>query len=97
MSKTIPLITLGSPVAWKSQANGGYTTKSGHIVHVVKPGAMPNFAALAKKHGARSNYGGGSARDHESYVVLVPQGTTGKAKPLLYWPVVSGLRLVVEA
>ena len=79
----------GDTVTWVSQATGGHTRKTGTVVAVVPAGANPRVSELASKFNARSAYGGGVARSHQSYVVSVPQGTTGKARPVLYWPVVS--------
>lgn len=41
-----------------------------------------------------SSYGYGKTRDHRSYLVVVESG--GKAKPKIYWPRVSALKLVDE-
>jgi hypothetical protein len=81
----------GDDVSWKSQAGGGWATKTGTIVAVVNAKTQPKFDTLMRKHGARSNYGGGMRRDHESYIVLVPCGKTDKAKPILYWPRAAAL------
>lgn len=78
----------GDAVTWTSS----YTVKRGTVVRVVPAGTYPQMGLLCDELRARSAYGGGSTRDHESYVVLVPQGTTGKAKPILYWPVASLLK-----
>ncbi|MFF3704728.1 MULTISPECIES: hypothetical protein [Pseudomonas] len=64
----------GDRVTWLSSAGGSWKEKTGIVVKVVKAGESPKVA------------GSGWPRDHESYVVEVPQGTTGKAKPRLYWP-----------
>jgi hypothetical protein len=73
----------GETVTWKSSSLGTWKEKTGTIVSVVKIGEAPDLM------------GSGWPRDHESYVVSVPQGSTGKAKPKLYWPRVSALRLVI--
>ncbi len=80
---------IGEIVEWKSQANGSVKLKRGEIVEIITPGRSCNLVWLAKKHNAKSAYGGGIVRDHESYAVLVP----GKKdrKPTLYWPRVSKL------
>lgn len=92
------MFKVGSKVTWSSQAHGSRTTKVGTIVAVVPPGGSPSraFAAVRKTLNARSAFGGGMARDHESYLVSVTVGKTDKAKPALYWPLVSQLRRVEE-
>jgi len=72
----------GDKVKWSSSAQGSWKEKTGVVVKVVRAGSEPNLV------------GSGWPRDHESYVVEVAQGTTGKAKPKLYWPRVAGLELV---
>lgn len=84
----------GDKVAWYSMANGSTTKKAGQIVSVVGAGEQPNVGGLAKKMNARTAYGWGSPRGHESYIVSVPQGKTANARPVLYWPVVSRLEKV---
>lgn len=85
---------VGQDVTWLSQAQGSATRKEGTVAQIVAAGAKPNIQGLSRKHGARSAYGGGMARDHESYVVLVPGGKTDKAKPVLYWPRAAALTLL---
>jgi hypothetical protein len=74
------------------------------VVAVVPPRALPDFRALEKEHGAREGTVGTrvmeiTARDHESYVVLVQSGKNGvgasgrPVKPMLYWPRVSTLHV----
>jgi hypothetical protein len=70
----------GHEVYWTSQAQGRAKCKAGIVVEVVAPGVRPSLA------------GCGFARNHESYVVEVPQGPN--AKPQRYWPVVSNLHQV---
>ena len=87
-------IGLGAVVRWSSQAGGNWQTKEGTVVKVVQPKTDPCMLELARSLKARSNWGGGGWRDHESYVVSVPGGKTAKAKPVLYWPVASKLQVV---
>lgn len=73
-------VKLGDMVQWTSQAGGCTRTKRGAIVAVVPAGTMPDTRKV-------SRYGGGMARDHESYLVKVP----GKGT---YWPRVNALELI---
>lgn len=75
-------INLGMKVKWVSQANGGWKEKVGTVVEVVDANYPPKSPA-----------GSGWMRNHESYIVSVP-GKTAKAKPKLYWPRVSALKVV---
>jgi hypothetical protein len=72
----------GDKVKWSSSAQGSWKEKTGVVVTVVQAGVSPKLV------------GSGWPREHESYVVEVAQGTTGKAKPKLYWPRVTALALV---
>lgn len=92
MAKTTMQFEAGDRVTWASQASGGWTEKTGEVVKVVPPKAYSEVGRIAEELGARSAFGGGMPRDHESYVVKVQPGKTGNAKPVLYWPVVSKLR-----
>ena len=89
---------IGSGVTWTSQAGGSTKTKVGTVVAVIPGGPKSAHSAisainrLAKGGIHRSAFGGGWDRPHESYVVEVPQGTSGRAKPVLYWPVASALK-----
>ena len=71
---------VGDQVEWTSQAGGNTRTKRGKIVAVVPAGTMPDTKGV-------SHYGGGMARNHESYLVKV----LGKGT---YWPRAAALRLV---
>ncbi len=71
----------GDKVTWSSSAQGSWKTKTGTVVKVVKSGESPKLV------------GSGWPRDHESYVIEVPQGVTGKASSKLYWPRVSALKV----
>lgn len=77
---------LNEEVKWTSQAQGCTTTKTGRIVFVL-PSDASWPTGLEKDY--ISHYGGGSHRDHESYLVAVPAKKNGK--PHLYWPRVSAL------
>ena len=83
---------VGSRVRWTSQAGGNTKEKVGTVVAVVSGGpnsgseARAAIDALVGRGTHRSAFGGGWDRAGESYIVEVPQGTTGKAKPVLYWP-----------
>jgi hypothetical protein len=74
--------SLGDRVEWTSQGSGSARMKSGVIVQVVAPLALPsreNFPSLYQGSGV------GSARRHRSYVVQVQDLK-------YYWPRVSMLR-----
>jgi hypothetical protein len=75
---------VGQGVTWRSQAQGSTTTKTGVIVEVVPPNVRPDTTGRPGLNGC------GSGRNHESYVIEVPQGLKAAAKH--YWPVVSILR-----
>lgn len=89
---------VGDAVQWTSQAGGSTKTKVGKVIAVIQGGSNSAERAngeIKKRVRAgthRSAYGGGWARPDVSYVVEVPQGTTGRAKPILYWPVASALK-----
>ena len=82
------MFKLGDKVEWASQSGGSLKVKRGEVVKVVAPKTRPNFMALDALHNSRNVYGGGSPRNHESYIVKVQEGNR---KPVLYWPRVSGL------
>ena len=86
------ILDVGKEVYWESGAGYGWTRKRGKIVAVIPAGIDPTSAVMSalKEHGARSAFGGGRARGHDSYLVLVPHH--GKGKPTIYWPLVSSLR-----
>jgi hypothetical protein len=71
---------LNDVVSWNSASAGIWKEKTGTVVEVVKAGKAPAHE--------KSDW---FSRDHESYVVSVPSG--GKAKPKIYWPRVSALKL----
>ncbi len=77
---------LGDRVTWTSQAQGSSKTKTGTVVEVVPKGGRPNrdkFPSLYKDAGV------GFSREHESYVVSVPNKRSGVK---IYWPLVKNLR-----
>lgn len=91
-----PGFKVGDSVKWSSSAQGSTTTKTGTVIAVI-PGGKKSADTVRKQVQKRektrnSAFGYGGDRDHESYLVAVPQGTTGRAKPKLYWPVVSKLQ-----
>jgi hypothetical protein len=90
-------LKVGDKVKWASQAGGVWKDKEGVVVAVIAGGrdsgerANAEIKARTQAGTHRSAFGGGWARDHESYVVEVRQGGP-KSKPVLYWPVASKLR-----
>lgn len=87
----IAVFKVGDQVKWSSSAMGSTTTKIGAVVAVIPGGKASHdkvraeVKRLSTSH-VTSSFGHGTSRDSESYLVSVPQGTTGKAKPKLYWP-----------
>lgn len=80
-------------VTWTSAAAGVARTKRGKIVVLFDAGEkwdQAAFTVVRVAHGAVGPPFRGRARDHESYVVLVP-GRTALSKPRLYWPLVNQL------
>lgn len=82
---------VGDEVRWL--VKNGMVTHRGEIVAIVPAMEGPRvaIARLVTRHNAISKYGGGSWRDHQSYVVLECRGEG--IKPRVYWPRVSTLRL----
>lgn len=82
---------LGDKVSWSSQSAGSTTTKTGEIVLVVPPLTNCKLYVNHNLHADQytSAVDGHGYREHESYVVAVPQGR--KARPKLYWPLVKKL------
>ena len=78
---------IGDRVAWTSQAKGYAKKKEGIIIQVI-PAQQSPFPY--PKH-----YGGGSWRDHESYIVDCRKSP--ERKPDTYWPIVSKLVLLEPA
>lgn len=89
---------VGSRVTWTSQAGGSTKEKTGTVVAVIAGGrgsgdrATQEIRSRVKAGTHRSAFGGGWDREGESYLVEVPQGTSGKARPVLYWPVANRLK-----
>jgi hypothetical protein len=86
---TMSKFVIGDTVEWTSQSSGFTTTKRGTVVVIVPP-KKEAWPLIPKKHSLMSEFW--LPRDHESYLVSVPQG--GKRKPKVYWPVVSKLKKV---
>lgn len=85
---------VGDTVHWTSQAGGSTKTKEGKVVEVIPAGSYADAAVKSRvnKGTHRSAFGHGMNRDHASYLIEVPGGTTARAKAVLYWPVASLLR-----
>lgn len=84
---------LGDSVTWDSQAGGSFREKTGVIVEVIPPKGKFSNAIREKYLDLFKGAGVGFPRPEVSYIVAVPQGKTGKAKPKHYWPRTSALRL----
>lgn len=77
-------------VEWSSHAGVNTKEKRGRVVKVIPAGMRLPFAEEFSESHERK-FDGGFPRYHESYLVEVTS-RTGRAKPRLYWPRVSGLR-----
>jgi hypothetical protein len=90
---TRPTFQKGDQVKWGSQAGGFVLEKQGTVVAVLPPGMQP--LTHCKFDETQFNPdpidSRTSARNHESYVIMVA-AKSAKARPKLYWPVVSMLR-----
>jgi hypothetical protein len=84
-------MNLGDKVRWTSQSSGIVKEKLGLIVAVVKPNQIPPVTETAERYAARSLYGGGAVRRHESYLVLTNEGNS---RYRIYWPRVSALEVI---
>jgi len=86
----------GDIVTWSSQAGGVMTEKTGKIIGVLQPKESPYISNYrwneCKFNPSAKRMFDGCPRDHESYIIQV-ETKTGKGKPRLYWPRVSGLTL----
>lgn len=93
---------VGNRVKWQSQSGGHYVDKEGVIVCVVPEGIKP-ATSRSWIYGHYSDeldfdvsqvqtMYDGWGRNHESYLVEVKAGP--RAKPRLYWPLVSKLNKV---
>ena len=83
---------IGDRVEWSSSASGITKTKQGEIVAVVKAGRPPKMSIPSNMSSVDRMFDG-LARGHDSYLVLVMAGKTGKTKRL-YWPRVNGLKKI---
>lgn len=81
---------VGDAVTWVSSSAGSTTRKTGRVVAVLPAGMNPTRAIEPFRRSHTIKWGGGTARDHVSYLVEVP-GASARAKPSLYWPVVNYL------
>lgn len=99
---------VGNTVEWTSQANGRHITKRGVIVSTIPANTRPiKSRALQKAREGAGKLGldkpgivartdfGGMARNHESYVVLVPTDNPNRSSRL-YWPRVNALVFIKE-
>jgi len=75
---------VGDKVTWSSQAGGSVKVKVGVVEVILQPGRMPTSLQIS---------GCGNPRNHESYLVLVPN-KSGRGVGKKYWPLVSKLRYV---
>lgn len=85
-------LKVGDPVHWRSQAGGNWKAKAGVVVKVVPAFTPPGFSSKKFLNDVLHD-GGGSYRNHESYIVAV---TVTKKRRHIYWPVVSQLRCLRE-
>lgn len=89
---------IGDMVTWTSQAGGNAKSKTGKVICVIEGGQKSGekAASVIRCHvnagTHRSAFGGGWNRADTSYLVEVANGTTGRAKPTIYWPVASRLK-----
>ncbi|MGQ6030304.1 hypothetical protein ACUNHT_15335 [Serratia sp. IR-2025] len=83
----------GDIVTWVSQAGGSVREKKGEVVEIIPPNGKFSNAIRDRYPDLFKGAGVGFPRPEISYIVAVPQGKTGKAKPKHYWPRTSGLRL----
>jgi len=101
----MPEFKVGDEVTWRPDGHPPDTsryTKAGNVIVVVPSEASPYRIAerlddsLYNVRPLRS--GGGGTRNHESYMVAVPQKMSrGKRRPaLVYWPRVKWLRPVAS-
>jgi hypothetical protein len=91
------VLNIGSPVEWKSQANGFSKVKEGTIVAVIPPGeAWIKYAAPFRETHVMEGGAGKTPREHESYLVSV-LSQAGHKRPRLYWPRVSQLGEIVPS
>lgn len=90
------MFQVGNKVYWESQAGGFTKRKEGTVLAIIPAGQLASVTAREINEQAGYIYSGfdnivgGHSRNHESYLVLVPNKT--KAGGKLYWPRVSALR-----
>jgi hypothetical protein len=111
MSKEIPIVDVPKPegkeeamsedykvgddVSWESQSQGSRKRKVGTVVQVVRAGNTPRITkVLQEDYRPMQTYGRG--RKDVSYLVAV-QPAEGNAKPVLYWPRASSLKLCITS
>lgn len=87
---------VGDAVNWSSQANGHWSVKRGLITEVVPANTLPQlhvgfYSQQFALHKPRYKLGNGGARNHESYIVVIP-GEDGR-QATVYWPIASGLHM----
>lgn len=93
-------LNVGDWVEWESQSAGSWTQKKGKVVAVVPANtafwqwAQRNANAVALGKYTQMFDGGIGKRKEVSYLVAV-ESETGRAKPKLYWPRTSALRIQV--
>jgi len=87
---------VGDEVTWDSQSMGSWKSKKGKVVYVIPAGVAPTIPeVLQSTHKRPSLPAKPLPRKHESYLVAVQGGP--KAKPQLYWPIVSKLEPTKKA
>jgi hypothetical protein len=87
---------VGDPVEWKSQAGECTKKKQGVVADI-----MPANTSIRERIFNLMNQHGGSvqvtdlscSRDHESYIIAVPNKTI-RSGPAFYWPYVSQLKRI---
>lgn len=83
---------IGDKVQWSSQAAGHIKVKEGIVARIVPAGVDPRRMVRGTELEHMSFMFDGTARNHQSYFVVVT-GVKGGKK--LYWPKVSALKLAV--
>ena len=104
----MPEFKVGDRVTWRSDGESIGTRiglrfeKTGEVIAAVPVGGSP-YRIAERLNDALYNVrplrmGGGKPRDHESYLVAVPQKMSrGRRRPaLVYWPRVNQLRPVAS-
>lgn len=87
---------LGDTVTWTSQANAGYKRKTGKIIVILPANSKP-YSFISEEIFFKYNCAAvdprSLPRNHRSYLVSIENGN---AKPKLYWPRVSLLKIVKD-